>query len=328
MRAKQRFGCWRSLKAKVKMLTAATITPCDRKSSNHADHGRKTSEASSLELCERATKSNTASLGLPAEERARLPTTAPGEWLSFVWLKVPVESTPIYDILARVCARISKSDFSAHFHTTFNDSDRHKSELSSTDPGAPSILPPHLHISVTRPILIRAQEREELFQKVKDTLMELTMSSESQPKRIQGPSRRSTIPISFSRFSLLPSDTTHRVFLVLEIGKGHDDLLRISSALNESLRKNFRAPEYWLRSEVRFHASFGCFDLSDDRLESLLSDKRCWRRSELELELKDFSEAIERRYGNDLRQRVGQVRLTTVGVTVGKNTKWFSAPSL
>ncbi|KAI0078224.1 hypothetical protein K474DRAFT_1771162 [Panus rudis PR-1116 ss-1] len=92
-----------------------------------------------------------------------------------------------------------------------------------------------LHISISRPIYLRAHQREELKQAVR------SIARSTNP-----------FPLSFATFSELQNDEKTRTFLTLEVGAGHDQLQKLSNALVPTLR-SFRQKEFY--SEPRFHAS-------------------------------------------------------------------------
>ncbi|KAI0317646.1 hypothetical protein OF83DRAFT_119093 [Amylostereum chailletii] len=93
-----------------------------------------------------------------------------------------------------------------------------------------------LHISLTRPVFLRAHQRQELKQAIKLAA------------RDHGP-----FTASFAAFAELTNDEYTRTFLCLEIGAGHHEIRAFSDALSPILRA-FRQKEYY--ATPRFHASF------------------------------------------------------------------------
>lgn len=132
--------------------------------------------------------------------------------------------------------------------------------------------------------------------------------------------KRLTLRISFSRISVLTSSTTPRAFLTLEVGKGHDDLLRISESLSSVMRTAFQASGYWGKEEVRFHASFACFDLPNICPDGRAVDED----SEVVLsQVRNLAETLEEHFGGQLRSKVGEMRLGQIGVSCGKIHRWI-----
>ncbi|KIY68141.1 hypothetical protein CYLTODRAFT_421902 [Cylindrobasidium torrendii FP15055 ss-10] len=107
---------------------------------------------------------------------------------------------------------------------------------SSNEAGTPNTVP-ELHISVSRPIFIRAHQREDLKNAVKG------LAKECKP-----------FDVSFSGFAELTNDERTRVFLAVEVGAGHNSLARLATGLRPVLQQ-LRQKEYY--DAPRFHASFG-----------------------------------------------------------------------
>ncbi|KAJ7202838.1 hypothetical protein GGX14DRAFT_535988 [Mycena pura] len=96
---------------------------------------------------------------------------------------------------------------------------------------------PELHISLSRPIYLRAHQRDDMKRAVKritDTTAPFTAS--------------------FARISELVNDERTRIFLVLEIGAGHHELTALVNSVTPALRA-IRQQEYY--TAPRFHASIG-----------------------------------------------------------------------
>ncbi|CAO1636154.1 unnamed protein product [Parajaminaea phylloscopi] len=243
----------------------------------------------------------------------------PGEWLAFVWFRVPSDHPPLAKLLRRVCSRVKRSSWANRFQPVIAN-ERADFNLSDIATQREAELTSDLHISITKPLLIRAQEREALHDEVRKTLDKL--SSDPRPRHSSG------VATSFARFTVLPSTSTPRAFLAFEVGKGYEELLRCSQALNDTLKTCFRAPEYWKEGEVRFHASFGAFDMRPPPEDAMSAgEQETWSKIK-ESELQALADLIEERYGDDLRRSVGELRLTKIGVTVGKSTRWLEAPAL
>ncbi|KAF9493542.1 hypothetical protein BDN71DRAFT_1508509 [Pleurotus eryngii] len=95
---------------------------------------------------------------------------------------------------------------------------------------------PSLHISLSRPVYLRAYQRDEFKSAVK-----------------QLASKYSPFDASFATFSELSNDEKTRTFLAVEIGGGHNELKELSKGLTPIL-KPLRQKAYY--PEPRFHASF------------------------------------------------------------------------
>ncbi|WFD40830.1 poly(U)-specific 3'-to-5' RNA exonuclease [Malassezia japonica] len=95
-----------------------------------------------------------------------------------------------------------------------------------------------LHLSLTRPILIRKHEQKSFVDQAAQCVRE------SQVERFS---------VGFARFTSFPSDTSDRVFLALETNAGWHELQSLTKALSQRLYALFRAPMYY--QQPRFHAS-------------------------------------------------------------------------
>ncbi|KAK7048140.1 U6 snRNA phosphodiesterase [Favolaschia claudopus] len=96
---------------------------------------------------------------------------------------------------------------------------------------------PELHISLSRPIYLRAHQREEIKRAVKN------VADKSPP-----------FTASFAHVSELINDERTRIFLALEVGAGHHEFATLTSSLTPTLRA-IRQQEFY--SSPRFHASIG-----------------------------------------------------------------------
>ncbi|KAF8635907.1 hypothetical protein AX15_000085 [Amanita polypyramis BW_CC] len=92
-----------------------------------------------------------------------------------------------------------------------------------------------LHVSLSRPIYLRAHQREDFKREV----MEMSK-------------RQKQFSISLTTFSELINDERTRTFLAVEIGAGHHELKSLTNVLTPILRL-LRQKEYY--EEPRFHAS-------------------------------------------------------------------------
>lgn len=112
---------------------------------------------------------------------------------------------------------------------------------------------PELHISLSRPIFLRAHQREELKRSVKNIAL-------SQKPFI----------LSFATLSELINDENTRTFLTMEVGAGHHELCSLVGALAPALRA-IRQQEYY--DNPRFHASIAWALLSQP--QSINSENIC-----------------------------------------------------
>ncbi|KAG2060676.1 hypothetical protein BDR06DRAFT_476605 [Suillus hirtellus] len=92
-----------------------------------------------------------------------------------------------------------------------------------------------LHLSLTRPIFLRAHQREGFKRAIKLIA-----------------SYRTPFQASFATFSELTNDERTRAFLSLEIGAGHNELRDLLSALSPTLQ-SLRQRDFY--SQPRFHVS-------------------------------------------------------------------------
>jgi len=92
-----------------------------------------------------------------------------------------------------------------------------------------------MHISLTRPLFLRAHQREGFKRTIRGTC-------------------RGCFPFraSFARFAILNNDENTRTFLVLEVGAGHLELKALSDAVTPHVRALHQEPYY---EAPRFHVS-------------------------------------------------------------------------
>ncbi|PPR07102.1 hypothetical protein CVT24_010938 [Panaeolus cyanescens] len=132
----------------------------------------------------------------------------------------------------------------------------------------PSDKKPELHISLSRPIFLWANQREELRLAVKQ------LAKKNKP-----------FVVSFATLSELTNDEKSRTFLAMEVGAGHHELNLISVSLGPSLR-SIRQQEYYVNP--RFHASIGWALLhraNDNSGSSAISDSFCTAVNDTEVNL-------------------------------------------
>uniref|UniRef100_D8PZL2 U6 snRNA phosphodiesterase n=1 Tax=Schizophyllum commune (strain H4-8 / FGSC 9210) TaxID=578458 RepID=D8PZL2_SCHCM len=144
-----------------------------------------------------------------------------GQWACHVYVPVTLKPrSALRDVLEDAIQRAKTSGMSA-FHT-FWDAETPR---------------PELHISLSRPIFLRAHQREDLKRAVKRVARET-----------QG------FSTSFTSFSVLTNDENTRAFLTVDVGAGHPELAAMTSKLTPFLR-SVRQQEYY--SCPKYHASIG-----------------------------------------------------------------------
>lgn len=94
----------------------------------------------------------------------------------------------------------------------------------------------HPHISLTRPLVLRKHEQGPFYAQVRQATACVRPFS-----------------VGFARFVCLPSDTSERVFMALEVSAGWHELTEHVRALNERLSRLLHVRQYY--DEARFHAS-------------------------------------------------------------------------
>ncbi|TFK40708.1 U6 snRNA phosphodiesterase Usb1 [Crucibulum laeve] len=119
-------------------------------------------------------------------------------------------------------------------------------ELWSRDDNKEPSSPIELHISLSRPVYLRAHQREDFRKAVK------ALSKGHKP-----------FTVSFATFSELVNDEKTRTFLTIEVGAGYHELTSLSKGLTPALHA-IRQKEFY--TTPRFHASIAWALL--DRLHS------------------------------------------------------------
>ncbi|KZT67098.1 hypothetical protein DAEQUDRAFT_410892 [Daedalea quercina L-15889] len=175
----------------------------------------------------------------PALHQGRVRTSphVEGQYAAYVYVPLTVErKSPLQKVLntALASAQLSVPSLQA-----IGLPDRPQAGSSHTQPHDledPSDSCVELHISLTRPIYLRAHQREDLKRAVK-------MIARS----------HLTFHASLASFSELTNDEQTRTFLAVEIGAGHDHLKSMSDGLVPTLQ-SLKQKEFY--AEPRFHASF------------------------------------------------------------------------
>ncbi|KAF8158233.1 hypothetical protein B0H34DRAFT_797644 [Crassisporium funariophilum] len=148
----------------------------------------------------------------------------------------------------------------------FVDAKKTVPTLLEISPAQDSPQRPELHISISRPIFLRAHQREDLKRAVKKLA------------KAQKP-----FTVSFATLSELINDEKTRTFLTIEVGAGHHELRSLADALAPALRA-IRQQEYY--DKPRFHASIAWALLNRPKDTSnsspVTSDSNCSPRAPAE----------------------------------------------
>ncbi|CAD6889304.1 unnamed protein product [Tilletia laevis] len=178
-----------------------------------------------------------------AKPKTLKPGQLEGDWLCHAFIKVPISNDlrECLDPIINALSSLQDLEVTTSGETTSELDSKLKRENNSLK-GGPQSAPSELHISLTRPILIRAHERNEFR-----TLVENALEG------------RNRFQIHFARLTTLINDDASRLFFVLEVGTGWEELHNLSTALNKPLHAAFRARSYY--TEARYHASIASIPL-------------------------------------------------------------------
>ncbi|PPQ81269.1 hypothetical protein CVT25_015053 [Psilocybe cyanescens] len=155
----------------------------------------------------------------PALHQGRIRTTphVEGQYAAHVYVSLPLgRSSLLYKILQAILCDAKEAIPTLH-------------EIWTTEQR------PELHISLSRPIFLRAHQREDLKRAVKKVAK----------------AHRAFI-VSFAILSELINDEKTRTFLTMEVGAGHHELRSLTDALSPALEA-IRQQTYYVKP--RFHAS-------------------------------------------------------------------------
>ncbi|KAL0069785.1 poly(U)-specific 3'-to-5' RNA exonuclease [Marasmius tenuissimus] len=161
----------------------------------------------------------------PSLHQGRIRSTphVEGQWAVHVYISVIVEPrSPLHQLLQNVLKTAKESCPALQLVPGLDNFD---GDHKTTE----------LHISLSRPLFVRAYQKEE----VKRSVRRLAQSSPP-------------FKASFSSFSRLPNDENTRTFVALDIGGGFPELKSLTERLTSSLQ-SFRQKVYY--DEPRFHAS-------------------------------------------------------------------------
>lgn len=157
-----------------------------------------------------------------------------------------------------------------------------------------------LHISLTRPILLRIQEKELFIGQVSQCLRD----SRVHPY-VAG---LHSFAIGFAQFTCFPSDTSSRVFLALETSSGWHEMAALTDALSKRLYALFQVPSYYNRP--RFHVSYAyCEPANGEARSELIARGQCLARQlndslakTLRIHGPLFAHALEVQVGQHIRR--------------------------
>ncbi|KAI0917585.1 hypothetical protein AcW2_007686 [Taiwanofungus camphoratus] len=179
----------------------------------------------------------------PTLHQGRMRTTphVEGQFAAFIYVPLVLDHhSLLYKLLLKVFA-LAKSIVPCLHPIVALDSSNpdmacKNNESTGGDDSAKNQVHGELHVSLTRPIYLRAHQREALRRAVNTVARS-----------------QSAFSSSFATFTELTNDERTRTFLALEVGAGHHQLKALSDALTPTLR-SIRQDEFY--AEPRFHASF------------------------------------------------------------------------
>ncbi|EJD50567.1 hypothetical protein AURDEDRAFT_160468 [Auricularia subglabra TFB-10046 SS5] len=215
----------------------------------------------------------------PTEHQGRIRTHrhVDGLYAAYVYAAVRLEDAPrLAEFIARATQHAKACLPDLHFECA-TDADLHADDKGAAE----------LHISLSRPIYISANQRDALKRVVRD------IAAKHRPFRA-----------SFAEFAVLENDERARAFLVAEIGAGHQDFVKITREIDASLVSMGHEPYY---AEPRFHASFAWWL---PQCSTELPSSTTHTGSELLDELRA-------RFSDDLR-KVGTVDVGGISLRIGK----------
>lgn len=170
----------------------------------------------------------------PALHQGRVRATphVEGQYAAYVYIPLVVHpGTALYSLVDEVFDIIKGMVPAAHAIGEIVSCSRNTSGLVVDS----SRRARELHLSLTRPIFLRAHQREGFKRAIKLIA-----------------SRRTPFQASFATFSELTNDERTRAFLSLEVGAGHNELRDLLSALSPTLQ-SLRQRDFY--SQPRFHVS-------------------------------------------------------------------------
>lgn len=233
-----------------------------------------------------------------------------GEWLCHVYIEVPqsyIMATQWKRLIAGVPDLADEEEPAAELVDLWQSRDEEgpldlhwlheeTSGAGTNDDAAAK----RLHISLTRPILLRAHERDAFVQEVTNVIRQ---------------SAPDVLDFAFANAASLVNDDATRMFLALEVGQGHEELSAITKALDKRLRELFQAQEYY--AEARYHCSAAYYQRGGAEASTCLTAKqRAFGEAEALLMGELFSIFNEQR----------PFRARAVCIRVGKQVSVVSLP--
>ncbi|KAG1749350.1 hypothetical protein EDB19DRAFT_1629908 [Suillus lakei] len=172
--------------------------------------------------------------------RVRATPHVEGQYAAYVYIPLVVPpKTALYSLVDEVLDVTKEIVPTAHAIGEIASCSRNSGGLANSSRKARE-----LHLSLTRPIFLRAHQREEFKQAIR--LIAL---------------RQTPFQASFATFSELTNDERTRAFLSLEVGAGHHELRNLLSALSPTLQ-SLRQRDFY--SQPRFHVSIAWALLDPD----------------------------------------------------------------
>ncbi|GAA5993206.1 hypothetical protein JCM10908_004505 [Rhodotorula pacifica] len=213
-----------------------------------------------------------------------------GQWASYVYLEL-TPSTSLRRVLrSTFAAAVEKTPKDAAIHSLLpTNTPRSLIEGSSEDViDVPEQEDNVLHLSLSRPLMLLTNQRDDLRKVVART------ADQSAP-----------FSARYASFGVLENDEKTRRFLGVEIGQGYAELLSLVCDLDKSLA-GMRLPAYY--PEPRFHTSLAWTTATSATAE----DEAGLPFSETDVA------SLETRFGPMLRKE-GQVWVGELCVKIGKN---------
>ncbi|KAH7925889.1 hypothetical protein BV22DRAFT_1033489 [Leucogyrophana mollusca] len=170
----------------------------------------------------------------PALHQGRVRSTphVEGQYAAYIYVPIVLmPKSPLYSVINQVFSFTKGVVPSIHaigMHGYEGDNGEHVKNTGDCNKR-------ELHVSLSRPIFLRAHQRDDFKRCIKQIA-------------------RCNVPFkgSFATFAELTNDERTRTFLTLEVGAGHHEMRKMSDALGPALR-SIRQKEFY--RDPRFHAS-------------------------------------------------------------------------
>ncbi|EGN98121.1 hypothetical protein SERLA73DRAFT_91348 [Serpula lacrymans var. lacrymans S7.3] len=155
-----------------------------------------------------------------------------GQYAAYIYVPLILEPTNPLNLLIEDALNYTKQVVPSSYEIGIQDL---RENVSTHHTPGTVLHHREFHISLSRPIFLRAHQRDELKRAIKTIAM-----------------NHSPFEASFAMFTELTNDERTRTFLTAEVGAGHQELRSMSQALTPVL-KAIRQKEFYV--EPRFHAS-------------------------------------------------------------------------